>query len=194
MNRDMQVGLALAILLIGVVGAMFFRNHPGPPLKLPGQRDGESTEPSETTPRPLLDSRSDSERPASTLPPRRATGGASQPLTTRVSPPRANRTATRPAVGPSTGTLESSETAPLDHKLRRPAVSRVSSTPPAPAMPVTKAIATGKNSPTLATAGKRQPGSPPRTVHGDVDRPPIILRFSPARHPLTHRRTTRPPE
>ncbi|HAB10297.1 MAG TPA: hypothetical protein DCE47_01255, partial [Planctomycetaceae bacterium] len=69
MNRDTQVGLALAILLIGVVGAMFLRNQ------------------TTDKPKPVQDSRSLPERPPASIDsPRRAETDAGPPRVSLASP------------------------------------------------------------------------------------------------------------
>ncbi len=191
MNRDMQVGLALAILLIGIVGALCLRDEAGHDQQsLPGSTEEHDSPDRPTTPRPQLDSRSETERPPTpAFPPRRATrevpplttGEApsdipattssvqqEKPTPTRTSPSVADRTAANPNAGhPPVRDL--APASPVAIPLMPP-------TPPPPALPVQKTFD--------APPVHRQSGSPPRTVRGDVDRSPIIFRFRPARHPF----------
>ncbi len=199
MNRDMQVGLALAILLIGIVGALCLRNEVGHDQQpLPGSTEELNSPGSPTNSRPQLDSRSETERPpAPTFPPRRATREA-LPLTTGAAPsdiPSSTSsvlqkpptpTHTSPAVVDRTAANPNARQVPVgDPDTATPvAIPESPPSPPAPALPVEKKVD--------AQPLRRQPGTPPRTVPGDVDRSPIILRFRPARHPFNVRPVTRP--
>ncbi len=211
MNRETQVGLALAILLIGIVGAAFLRK---PTLNAdPPAPKANST--------PIKDSRSESERPPRSLnSPRRANTDSvtETPRVTSNTPP----TNTSPALQSTTTNLptptppnptpkaspepqpksDSSPTTPPTPQSVRVALGEPE--PPAPPLPSTRPPTTkparpkpprgDSPRPRIAPDPRqdRQPGTPTRPEDRDIDRAPSGLRFLPARHPLAGRRARRP--
>jgi len=203
MNRETQVGLAAAILLIGILGAVFLRN------------DTPSPDPDAA---PLRDSRSDSERPPdSTGSPRRADTSYDPPRVTTL--PLHDNTITpdtvpddrptpspQPTPQPTPQPLQTSPP-PEPPKPPRPEpqpirVALGAAEPPAPPLPSTQSPTAPPTPPVTPRSPQlqkhpqppsgRQPGTPPEPVEGDIDRAPGRLRFVPSRHPLAGRRLLRP--
>lgn len=169
MNRDTQVGLALAILLIGVVGAIVLRNNGA----------------DSTTGKPAVqDSRSNPERPpSSTDSPRRARSIDSPPrVTTTIRLPLPAAPVPNPVErqkpGPATATTSSRPSLVALNPIQAPP-------PPLPTTQPPDRLVRSRNSP---SAAPRQPGTPPVSVRTEIDRAPQQLQFVPSRHPLTRRR------
>ncbi|MFP6700570.1 MAG: hypothetical protein VB861_02430 [Planctomycetaceae bacterium] len=206
MNRETQVGLALAILLIGIVGAAFLRK--------PTLNADQGTPKTNST--PIKDSRSESERPPRSLnSPRRAdsvtetprvtsntptadTSPAPQSTTTNIpTPPKPTPTAS-PEPQPKS---DSSPTTPPTPQSVRVALGKRE--PPAPPLPSTRPPTTTSTRPKPQRAESprpriapdprqdRQAGTPAQSEDRDIDRAPSGLRFLPARHPLAGRRARR---
>ena len=209
MNRETQVGLAIAILLIGIVGAAFLRK--------PALNADQGTPKTNST--PIKDSRSESERPPRSLnSPRRADSVTETPRITANTPtadtspaPQAKSTniptPTHPQTTPTASPKPqpkpgSSPTAPPTPQSVRVALGERE--PPAPPLPSTRPPTTTptrpKSPPAEATRPRiapdprqdRQPGTPAQSEDRDIDRAPSGLRFLPARHPLAGRRARRP--
>lgn len=198
MNRETQVGLALAILFIGIVGAAFFRHGPAHP----GDTQSDRNNP------PVQDSRSESERPpASISPPRRARTADDPP---RVTSARASSiTPVQPELEPDPDLAPAHPTSPSFQSAPKPQpgrskpprtasrpvrISVASGEPPAPPLPTTRPPG-APPSPTpqqSVLAAGRQPGTPPPEAPDDVDRAPQRIRFVPSRHPLAGRRVLQP--
>jgi hypothetical protein len=214
MNRETQVGLALAILLIGVVGAAVLRK---PTLNADHRTP-------KTNSTPIQDSRSESERPPRSLKsPRRAnidsvtetprvtsnttlanTSPVPQPTTTNKPtpiPPKPTPTASpeplpKPKPKPKPEPDSSPTTPPTPQPVR---VALGQREPPAPPLPSTRPTATKATRskpprPRIAPDPRQdlQPGTPAKSSDRDIDRPPSRLHFLPARHPLAGRRARRP--
>ncbi|HCK52441.1 MAG TPA: hypothetical protein DIC23_04430 [Planctomycetaceae bacterium] len=169
MNRDAQVGLALAILLIGVVGAMVLRDD---------AEDSRSKTPA------VQDSRSHPERPPASIDsPRRARSNDS--------PPRVTSTRRLPLpAAPVPEPVKRQDPPPgLSATSSRPslvALNPIQSSPPP--LPSTQPPSRPAPSRIALSTDPRQPGTPPPTVHIEIDRAPQRLQFLPSRHPLTRRR------
>ena len=182
MNRDTQVGLALAILLIGVVGAMFLRNQ------------------TTDRPEPVQDSRSLPERPPPSIDsPRRAEADPTPPRVSSVTSLFLSTHHAKPDVplakAPQPEPKPQPEPQPepkLETQPTRVALSPAA--PPAPPLPSTRPVRISNRHLTEPPDHHpvRQPGTPPHKIEGDVDRPPLRIRFRPSRHPLTGRRVIVP--